>query len=86
MPRDKIFEKGGYLDNGFVQTRFYGLRDDTLQFLTLSFDDNEEEWLVTIVFVSEGGVDFMGSPIEIFEKDKEEEAIKFFKDYKESWN
>ena len=80
---DSIFEKGGYVDNGFVRVKFLGISGKTLKFLTLTDNENEYEWLISMAFVSEGSVDFMGSPIEIFDYKHEDDAIRFFNDYKE---
>lgn len=82
---DKLFEKAGYTDNGIIQTRFIGMRNDELQFLVLSDNSNEDEWLVSMALISEASAEFLGSPIEIFERAQEDEAIKFFNEYKAKW-
>ncbi len=82
---DKLFEKAGYMDNGIIQTRYIGMRNDELQFLVLSDNSNEDEWLVSIALISEASAEFLGSPLGIFEREREDEAIKFFNEYKAKW-
>ena len=82
---DKLFEIAGYMDNGIIQTRFIGMRNDELQFLVLSDNSNEDEWLVSIALISEASAEFLGSPLGIFEYEREDEAIKFFNEYKAKW-
>lgn len=59
----KMVVDSGYDDMEFLAVRYLGYsKSQGATFLAMSYDDNEEEFIVGLVYVNEEGVDFSGVP------------------------
>lgn len=78
----KMVVDSGYDDMEFMAVRYLGYsKSQGATFLAMSYDDNEEEFLVGLVYVNEKGVDFPGVP-EFVDEDRRK-ADAFYSHYGE---
>lgn len=78
----KMVVDSGYDDMEFMAVRYLGYsKSQGAMFLAMSYDNNEEEFIVSLVYVNEKGVDFPGVP-EFMDEDRRK-ADAFYSHYGE---